>query len=43
MDRRRIGLREVRALSPGEEIWDAAVSGFSAWRQKGEAVSYVLM
>ena len=43
MDRKRIGLREVRALGPDEEVWDGAVSGFGARRQKGEAVSYVLM
>ena len=43
MDRRRIGLREVRALAPFQEIWDAAVPGFGARRQKGAAVSYVLM
>jgi integrase len=41
--RKRIGLREVRALGPGAEIWDAAVPGFGARRQKGAAVSYVLM
>ena len=43
MDRKRIGLREVRALGSGEEVWDGAVSGFGARRQRGEAVSYVLM
>jgi integrase len=43
MDRKRIGLREVRALGSGEEVWDGAVSGFGARRQKGEAVSHVLM
>jgi hypothetical protein len=42
-DRKRIGLREVRSLMPGSEIWDAAVPGFGARRQKGAAVSYVLM
>jgi integrase len=42
-DRKRIGLRDVRALGPGAEIWDAAVPGFGARRQKGSAVSYVLM
>jgi integrase len=42
-DRKKIGLREVRALGPGETAWDAAVIGFGARRQKGEAVSYVLM
>src|SRR6202795_4924508 len=38
--RRRIGLREVRALAAGETIWDSAVIGFCARRQKGEAISY---
>jgi integrase len=42
-ERKRIGLRDVRALCPGEEVWDAAVPGFGARRQKSEAVSYVLM
>jgi integrase len=42
-DRRRIGLREVRALGPGREIWDSAVPGFGARRQVGPGVSYVLM
>src|SRR5215471_15863778 len=42
-DRKRIGLREVRALAPGAEIWDAAVPGFGGRRQKGTAISYVLM
>ena len=43
MDRKRIGLREVRALGSDDEVWDGTVSGFGARRQKGEAVSYVLM
>ena len=42
-DRKRIGLREVRALGPSAEIWDTAVPGFGARRQKGTTVSYVLM
>ncbi len=42
-DRKRIGLREVRAIGPGGEVWDAAVPGFGARRQKSTAVSYVLM
>jgi hypothetical protein len=29
-ERKRIGMREVRALGPGEIAWDAAVSGFGA-------------
>jgi integrase len=42
-DRKRIGLREVRALGSGAEIWDSAVPGFGARRQTGTAVSYILM
>jgi len=41
-ERKTIGLREVRAISPGEVIWDAKVAGFGARRQRGPAVSYVL-
>ena len=29
----RIGLRQVRALQPGQTIWDASVAGFQARRQ----------
>ena len=39
-ERKRIGLREVRALRPGETTWDTAVIGFGARRQKSEAVTY---
>jgi integrase len=39
---KRIGLREIRALAPAETVWDAAVPGFGARRQKGKAVAYVL-
>jgi integrase len=42
-ERKRIGLREVRALGPNQEIWDAAVAGFGARRQTGETVAYVLL
>src|SRR4051794_16818825 len=42
-ERKRIGLRDVRALGPGAEIWDATVPGFGARRQRSEVVSYVLM
>jgi integrase len=41
-DRSRMGLRHVRALKPGETVWDAAVPGFGARRQKGAAVAYIL-
>ena len=37
---KRIGLREVRTLGPGETVWDAAVPGFGARRQTGPAVSF---
>jgi integrase len=40
-ERRRLGLREVRALQPGEIAWDAAVPGFGARRQRN-AVTYIL-
>src|SRR5271163_4345060 len=43
MGEQRIGLREVRALKPGQTKWDAAVAGFGARRQRGQAVSYVLI
>jgi integrase len=42
-ERKRIGLREVRALGPNQDVWDAAVPGFGARRQRSPAVAYVLM
>jgi integrase len=41
-ERRRIGLREVRALAPGQIVWDVVVPAFGARRQRSAAVSYVL-
>jgi integrase len=41
-ERKRIGLREIRALRPGEIVWDSGLSGFAARRQRSDAVSYVL-
>ena len=41
-ERKRIGLRDVRALAPGETIWDMTVRGFGARRQKGDAVTFVV-
>ena len=41
--RKRIGLREVRALRESEEIWDFTVPGFGARRQRSEAIAYVLL
>jgi integrase len=40
-DRKRIGLREVRALQPGETIWDNVVRGFGVRRQT-DVAAYVL-
>ena len=40
---KRIGLREIGALGPGEIVWDSAVVGFHARRQKSETVSYVVV
>jgi integrase len=41
--RKRIGLQDIRALKPGEIIWDAAVGGFHARRQKSTTVSYIVV
>jgi integrase len=38
----KIGLREVRSLKPGRIVWDAAVKGFGARRQRGDAIAYFL-
>ena len=35
-------MRDVRALKPGDTVWDSAVPGFGARRQTGNAVAYVL-
>jgi integrase len=40
--KQRLGLREVRALKPGEIVWDPTIPGFGARRQRSEAISYVL-
>jgi integrase len=42
MATKRIGLKEVRELQPGETVWDTSVSGFAIRRQAGVAVSYML-
>jgi integrase len=41
-EQKRIGLRQVRALKPGEVIWDSSVQGFGARRQRGSAVAFFL-
>ena len=40
---RRIGLSDIRALKPGEIIWDGAVGGFHARRQQSKTVSYIVV
>ena len=42
-ERKRIGLREVRALGENEDVWDLTVPGFGARRQRSEAVAYGLL
>lgn len=41
-ERKRIGLREVRALPSGGTVWDTTVAGFCARRQQSKAVAYCL-
>lgn len=41
--KKRIGLKEIRALKPGEIVWDDAVGGFHARRQQSETVSYIVV
>ena len=40
---KRIGLRDVRALRPGEMVWDSVVGGFHARRQQSKTVSYIVV
>lgn len=42
-ERRRLGLQQVRALKPGQVIWDGTLPGFGARRQTGPGVAYVLL
>ena len=42
MSMQAIGLRQVRALKPGETVWDPKLPGFGIRRQRSHAVSYVL-
>lgn len=42
MSDKRMGLREIRNLRDGEVMWDPALPGFGARRQKGCTVSYIL-
>jgi len=43
---RRIGLKDVRSLKPGDSVWDGGaegVGGFHARRQQSNSVSYVVV
>jgi integrase len=40
---KKIGLKEIRALKPGEIVWDSAVGGFHARRQQSKTVSYIVV
>ena len=42
IEKKRIGLREVRAIPEEGIVYDDAIPGFAARRQKGSAVTYVL-
>lgn len=39
---KRLGLRDLRAIEPNSIIWDGAVAGFGARRQKSDAVIFVV-
>jgi integrase len=39
---KRIGLRDIKNLKEGETVWDKALPGFGARRQRGSAVAYML-
>jgi integrase len=39
-ERERIGQRHIKSLRLGEVVWDSAVIGFGARRQRSEAISY---
>lgn len=43
MREKRIGLKNIRSLEPEKTIWDSAVMGFGARRQKSNSISYVLI
>jgi len=42
-ERKRLGLKEVRALEENQTAWDATVPGFGARRQRSERIAYVLL
>ena len=38
----KIGLRDVRTMPPGTTLWDGAVAGFCARRQRGDAITFAV-
>ena len=40
---KKIGLKKIRALKPGEIVWDSAVAGFHARRQQTATISYIVV
>jgi len=40
--RKRIGLREIKQLEPGQSVWDTVVPGFHARRRTTEAIFFCL-
>ena len=38
-----LSLQQIRSLGPNQEVWDPALSGFGARRQRSSAVSYIIM
>src|SRR5262245_32751548 len=40
--RRKIGLRELKALRPGQTVWDSEVVGLHVRRQRGDRVFFTL-
>ena len=42
VEAKKIGLREVKALKPGEVAWDPTLPGFGVRRQRSEVVAYFL-
>src|ERR1700733_11488170 len=41
-NKQRLGLRQGRALGPGQIVWDPTLPGFGARRQRSKSISYVL-
>jgi integrase len=41
--KKKIGLKDIRTLQPGQIVWDDVVSGFHARRQQSRTVSYIVV